>query len=481
MRLTPIFLAVIITFFLFFSCTKKEDVEKHSTPILNTKVDTYISEISKRYNIPGTALAIIKDGEILHKNYYGNANLEHNVPVSDSTVFRVYSLTKPIVATTIFQLIEANKLELDHKISKYLSDVPTSWQSVKIKNLLRHSSGLPEIKVYDKLPEEEAKTKVYKDSIRFTQESRFQYNQTNYWLLLRIIEKLSNKELEDFILENQFKNAAKETVFFSTDSRDIHKNRASLYFPYETGKMQTVNHYRKDYLTSANGLNINLDEFINWDSRFSKNQLISNTSKHKMWEAKRFENDSRTWTYGWNKHILNVHNSYGFSGSMITVYRCFPKDNLSIIYLTNGFEHWYNIENVVNHLAYLADNDIVDFKVLTFEKLLASAQNNDLKNELERLKSTPNYNGFSFEETLNTIGYIFLNNYNNIEKATEVFKLNTQEYPNSSNTYDSLGEAFELKGNIGNAIKNYTKAKELSNDTKYHSQVNKKINTLMHH
>ena len=103
---------------------------------------------------------------------------------------------------------------------------------------------------------------------------------------------------------------------------------------------------------------------------------------------------------------------------------------------------------------------------MAFEKLLASAQNNDLKNELERFKSNPNYNGFSFEETLNTIGYTFLNNYNNIEKAIEVFKLNTQEYPNSSNTYDSLGEAYFKSEDFKLSLLNYQKSYDLDANNK---------------
>lgn len=465
---------------LLISCQEKNDTKNNYKTELSAKVDNYVAEISKRYNIPGVALAIVKDGQILHQNYYGKANLEHNVKVADSSVFRVYSLTKPIVATAIFQLIKKDKLSLDDEISKHLSDLPYAWQSIKVKNLLRHSSGLPEIRLYDQLPEQEAKEKVYKDSIRFVQDSRIEYNQTNYWLLLRLIEKLSNEEMEGFILTNQFQNVDSEDVFFSTDSRDIHKNRVSLYFPYETGEMQTVNHHRKDFLTSANGLNINMPEFIKWESHFSKGEVISEETKRAMWQAKTYENDSRPWAYGWNEYVLNGHNSYGFSGSMVTVFRHFPEDNLSFIYLTNGFEHWYNIENVVNHLAYIVNEDIIDYKVFAFEELLKTANTNidNLKSCLSDLKRNPNLIDYSFEKMLNTVGYTFLKNLENTDKAIKVFQLNSEEYPDSGNVYDSLGEAFEKKGDFQKAVENYTKAKGLSDDSKYRSEMDDKIEKL---
>ena len=359
-------------------------------------------------------------------------------------------------------------------------DLPDTWRSIKVKNLLRHSSRLPEIRLYDQLPEQEAKEKVYKDSIRFAQDSRIQYNQTNYWLLLRLIEKLSNEKIEDFILNNQFQNADSEDVFFSTDSRDIHKNRVSLYFPYETGEMQTVNHHRKDFLTSANGLNINMPEFIKWESHFTQGELIAEKTKKAMWQAKTYENDTRPWAYGWNEYILNGHNSYGFSGSMVTVFRHFPEDDLSIIYLTNGFEYWYNIENVVNHLAYLVNEDIIDYKVFAFEELLKTANTNidNIESHLADLKGNSNLQDYSFEKMLNTIGYIYLKNFGNSGTAIKIFQLNAEEYPDSGNVYDSLGEAFEQEGNVVKAIENYTKAKELSNDSKYRSTMDKKIKKL---
>ncbi len=479
------YLSIVLAYFTIsnecFAQVKKAEKENGRSSELSVQIDDYISEITDRYNIPGIQLAVIKNGNVIHKNNYGKANLEHNVSVTDSSIFRVYSLTKPFVAVAIFQLVEQGKLTLEDEISIHLDDLPPSWQSVKIKNLLRHSSGVPEIDFYDKLPEDEAKQKVYQDAMKFKQGKRFDYNQTNFWLLQRIIEKLSNEKIEDYIIDNQFSNrSVKENVFFSTDSRDIIKNRVSLYFPFETGNMQIVNHYREDYLTSSNGLNLNSNELINWSLDFRNNEFITQSSKDNMWVASKFKNDFRKWAYGWNEYILNGHKSYGFSGSMVTVYRNFPEDDLSIIYLTNGFEYWYDIETVVNHIAYLTNNDIVDLKVLAYETLLKSAQKNmsGFNSEFEELRGNSKFENFKFEGTLNNIGYTFLNNYKDTHRAIEIFDLNTQLNPKSSNAFDSLGEAYERNNDFENAILNYSKAKSLSNDKKYKSNLNKKINKL---
>lgn len=342
---------LMLSVLCFSSCKKNAKSE--------IKIDQYINQVKNLYGIPGIALAIIENGNIVYKKNYGKANIEHNVIISDSSIFRIYSLTKPIVATALFQLVEKNKISLNDEISSYLEDLPISWKKVKIKNLLRHSSGLPDIKRYEHLPEDKAKLKVYNDSINFIQNSEFQYNQTNYWLLLRIIEKISNQKLEDFIIQNQFANATKqEGIYFSTDSRDIEKNRVTLYTTFNEGKFQIDNPFRKRYLTGANGLNITLNQFIKWDKRFTDNKLLNESYKNRMWESVVFANDNRKWAYGWNEHNLDNHISYGFSGSMVTAYRNFPKDNLSIIYLSNGFEKRYDVENVIDHLAKMVFNKL---------------------------------------------------------------------------------------------------------------------------
>ncbi len=93
------YLFIIIIYFTIsnecFAQVKKEEKENGQSSELSVQIDDYISEITDRYNIPGIQLAVIKNGNVIHKNNYGKANLEHNVSVTDSSIFRVYSLTKP--------------------------------------------------------------------------------------------------------------------------------------------------------------------------------------------------------------------------------------------------------------------------------------------------------------------------------------------------------------------------------------------------
>ena len=318
------------------------------------EIDDYVNEFSSSYGIPGVALAIIKDGEVIHKNNYGFANLEHQVPISNNSIFRVYSLTKLVVTTGVFQLIEQGKLNLDDPISKYDSSLPESWHTVQLKHLLTHSSGIPNIPSFpaiQNLSEAEATAEAFAQEIEFSPGAEYSYNQTNFWILQKILEQVTNQPLEEFLISNQF-NAAPDTVFFSSDSRDIIRHRATAYFPFTKGYI-TIDHpyIQGDYGYAMNGLNITLDEFINWSQSLRANKLINKETKETMWQPFAYSQSNKSFTYGWDRRVVHSRVSYGFSGSLVTAYRVFPEDDVSIIFLGNGLGEFFDIEDVVNHIA----------------------------------------------------------------------------------------------------------------------------------
>ena len=463
-------------FFLFLSCENEKSRNLEKTSVsgatknsrIGGTINSYVSHIMDRHHIPGVALAIVKNGEVIHKKNYGYVNLEYLVPVSDSSIFRVYSLTKPIVAVGIFQLIEQDLLSLEDPISRYVQDIPVSWKNVQIKHLLTHSSGLPDMSpfiTFEKLTEDEAKERVFDEPIRFSPGEKYEYNQTGFWLLQKIIEKITSKQLDDFIIEYQFDKAKdQKSVFFSSDSRDIVENRATPYFPFRNGKFMIDLSFAGGYRHSANGLNIALHEFVNWDRKFKNNLLISEESKDAMWDTFKYRASNRRFAYGWEPYKVNNHNSFGFSGSMVTAYRVFPEDNMSIIFLSNGLEYWYNIENIVNHIASMVDEDITIPSNFIFESLLQANLKEDFKDFEQlylKLKNDEQNASIDFENQLNNVAYMLLN-LKKQEKALEVFRFNSKEHPDSWNVWDSLGEGYEILGDTTNAIVNYKKSVEIN-------------------
>jgi len=113
-------LSSLLLLFFSFSCSNQK--KENNTATIKNEIDSYLTKTMELHNIPGLALAVIKDDEIVYKNYFGESSLENNKPVDENTLFRVFSATKLITSTGIFQLIQDKQLSLEDKISKYISD-----------------------------------------------------------------------------------------------------------------------------------------------------------------------------------------------------------------------------------------------------------------------------------------------------------------------------------------------------------------------
>src|SRR4051812_38845780 len=106
------------------------------------EVDRVVQGIMQQHKMPGTAIAVIRDGKLVRAQGYGLANVELNVPVRPETIFQSGSLGKQFTATAVMMLVEEGKIGLDDKITKYFPDSPSIWNDITIRRLLSHTSGI---------------------------------------------------------------------------------------------------------------------------------------------------------------------------------------------------------------------------------------------------------------------------------------------------------------------------------------------------
>jgi CubicO group peptidase (beta-lactamase class C family) len=311
-------------------------IKGQSETKLNKEINEYIAEVQKQYKIPGLALSVIKNGKVIHKMNYGIANIENSVSINDKTLFPLFSTTKIFTVLAVHQLIEHKKIALDNSISEFLIDLPDSWKSRKIENLLTHSSGLPDIVAYENENDEEiAKSKVYKDSIKFIVGNQFDYNQTNFWLLKRIVEKLVGKKLDNYILETQFP-LSKNDVIFEGNSLKVIKNLSYGYVNRDgENSIFKRNWNFPNYMYGASALNLTLNNFIEWNKKYDDGLFISEAAKEQLIKPFNYK-VKRDFCYGLDLININGELSYGFSGGVATAFRKFPNENLTIILLANG-------------------------------------------------------------------------------------------------------------------------------------------------
>ncbi|CAA7197313.1 serine hydrolase [Chryseobacterium potabilaquae] len=329
-------------------------------------IDNYLTEIMKTFEISGLAVGVVKNDKIIFQKYYGRDYLKSDKKVDSHSLFRVYSTTKLITNVAVFQLIEKEQLSLDDKISKYVAQLPKEWQEVQIKNLLSHSSGIPDFARYEDIPVDASNTQVFerlaKEKMEFKTGNQYSYNQTNYMLLAMIIEKISGQTFEDYVLKNQFSDAKNKVIFSSNSLEEIPNRIQKYYYNDSIKQFQKLKHVGGRRSHSANGLAISLPDFLQWSIHLKKNQLLKNETKKLMWKPFDYTNKQDIFAHGWEITKTGNVTSYGFSGGNVSAYSIFPKNDLSIVLMFNGYRYNFFAPQylIINHIAGLIDKNLAN-------------------------------------------------------------------------------------------------------------------------
>ncbi|GAB3381201.1 serine hydrolase domain-containing protein [Lysobacter fragariae] len=194
----------------------------------------FVQQTMKQQRIPGLQVAVIKDGRVVLSESYGFANVENHVPVTSRTLFPINSATKSFTGVAMMQLVESGLVDLDAPVSRYLDDLPATWRGIRIRQLLGHTSGLPDIVGQHGLigggTELDAWKAVKELPLDAPIGDRFAYNQTNYGLVAQIIVKQAKVPYERYLADHQFAAVNMPLTTFG-DSYDLVPNAATIYSP----------------------------------------------------------------------------------------------------------------------------------------------------------------------------------------------------------------------------------------------------------
>lgn len=211
-------------------------VSQSQNQITTEKLDNIMQKLYPE-NVPGAALLVIKDDQLLINKGYGLADLKNGKQISSDTHFRMASVSKQFTAMCILMLQNQNKLNINDAVIKYLPSLPQFASAVTIKHLLTHTSGLYD---YESLIPEEQKEQINdadvlkyiskSDSLYFAPGSQFKYSNTGFCLLTQIVEKVSGLTYPEFIRENIFiPLSMKHSVIYEKD-KEIFERAYGYHF-----------------------------------------------------------------------------------------------------------------------------------------------------------------------------------------------------------------------------------------------------------
>jgi CubicO group peptidase (beta-lactamase class C family) len=262
----------------------------------------------------GCAALVAIKGQIVYKKAFGMANLELNVPMQPDMVFRIGSMTKQFTAIAILQLMEQDKLSLQDDITKFIPDYPTQAYKITIENLLTHTSGIKSYtntQEFLKYMKEDLKPSELIDKFKnlpmeFAPGTKWNYNNSGFFLLGYIIEKVSGKSYQDYIEENLFKPAGMTNSLYGSD-RKIVRNRA---YPYQPEDNTTVNADGLSMLIpySAGSIMSTVEDIYKWNRALISYKLVKKESLDKAFTEYKLA-DGKGTNYGYGLFIGKVQDS----------------------------------------------------------------------------------------------------------------------------------------------------------------------------
>jgi CubicO group peptidase (beta-lactamase class C family) len=225
---------------------------------------------------PGCAVAAIKAGKIAYERGYGMADLDHNIPITPTTVFHVASLSKQFTAAAVVLLAQEGKISLDDPIRKYVPEVPDFGVPITIRQLVHHTSGLRDQwdllglagwrMSLDLVTDDDILGLVARQKeLNFPPGSQHLYSNTGYTLLAQVVKRVSGQSLREFTTTRIFEPLGMKQTHFRDDHAEIVKNVAYGYAPSKTGFRLSIPNFDT---VGATSLLTTVEDLALWDENF---------------------------------------------------------------------------------------------------------------------------------------------------------------------------------------------------------------------
>jgi CubicO group peptidase (beta-lactamase class C family) len=331
--------------------------------ILKNKIDS-ISNL--KYNVANFngCVLVLKDKIPFYKKSFGYSDFEHKTLLTENTLFDLASLSKQFTAMSIMLLKKQGKLDYSQKIEDVIPNFP--YKNITIKNLLNHTSGLPDYmelfeKHWDKTKIAENRNVLeylikYKPKVSFKPGKQYEYSNTGYVVLALIIEKISGKSYAEFLNEHIFQPLDMEysKVYNTKYLKNETLSNYAKGYTYDTKTQQYVAVTKKadldfyrylDGITGDGAVNSSISDLQKWDNALRAYTLIKKEEFNNAIEPVQLKDELSEYGFGWelqsnNKFQKLIYHSGSWGGNMNFILHFLDKD-ITVIILSNN--EYFNI------------------------------------------------------------------------------------------------------------------------------------------
>jgi CubicO group peptidase (beta-lactamase class C family) len=326
--------------------TERMNPVSASAPSRDQAVDALMAPYA-RPDGPGASAVVIRDGRVAYVKSYGLARVEKHEPVTAESNFRLASLSKQFTATAIMLLAAEGKVRYDDSLATLLPlpELPAYALGVTVRQLLNHTSGLPEYE--DFVPDSQTAQVHDRDiprliagasSPRFAAGTKYEYSNTGYVLLALIVERVSGIRFADFLHERIFVPLGMTGTVALEEGRSMVPHRAYGYTVDSTA-VRFTDQSNTSATLGDGGIYSSATDLTKWDRALEQHSLVSAEAQRLAWTPPALPGGQKTeYGFGWfvdqdrgTMRLKHHGESRGFTNAILR----YPERRLTVVILTN--------------------------------------------------------------------------------------------------------------------------------------------------
>ncbi len=438
-----------------------------------SKVDSLIQQYVETKQFSGCVL-VAKNNEVLYQQAFGYANREAQVPNRITSNFNIASMGKTFTATLIMQLVQEGKLSLDQTVKTILPEYKIKKaDSIKVFHLLTHTSGVGNYMVHTDFEANRQSLKSLADVMPYVTDmdptinkvgERFDYSNSGFIILGRIIEKITGKSYEQNLEERIFKKEGINNSYIHHPATFQSPKEAVPYLTYTTKTF--VNAVADEFPAfSDGGMQSNAVDLYRFAKGLLSNKILKPELRDSMWNGKIEMGRRAKYSYGWmdivNEYGKHIYGHDGGGKGFSSDLKIVKEDGYVIVVLINNRVNPREVsENILSILYRGTYNKPEKFLE---NKLMETVEQKGFDYVKDNYSAV--IKEYGFEKTPNPWVYImFSDMFENMKKLDEAFiicEMGRKEFPKEASLCIVTGQLFLLQKKYTDAAAWFNKALEI--------------------
>jgi D-alanyl-D-alanine carboxypeptidase len=331
---------------------------------ISRTIDSIALAAVKSGQVTGLAIGVTLPGHAPIIRYAGRSAQGAQARLTDASIFRVASITKQFTAAAIMQLVERGRVSLDADVRTLLPDWPADRPSVTVRQLLTHTSGVREVRFSDtQRPPNLSRARTRQDTIAayivadtsdFAPGTAFRYSNAGYFLLGRIVERVSGMPLATYWTRRVFARAGMRLTTVCAEAPTT-TNVVLGDERTENGQTKASEPIRMADVYAAGAICSTAPDLLRWSQALERGRVVSRASYRQMTDSADTRGKGVAYGFGLFLGVLSGHPWNAHNGSIngfSTRLARYAADSVSIVVLANtGGVNVTPIERAVARLA----------------------------------------------------------------------------------------------------------------------------------